>query len=76
MNKTPVFNIDKNEVDEIIEISLDDLLDKKNICKKEVLTSENTKLDVPCYYYDGHIIWGATAMVISEFIEVIKMAKF
>ncbi|MCD4773163.1 MAG: CoA pyrophosphatase [Bacteroidales bacterium] len=75
MNKTPVFDIDKNEVDKIIEISLDDLLDKNIICKKEVQTSENTKLDVPCYFFDGHIIWGATAMVVSELLEVIKMTK-
>lgn len=71
MNKTPVFDIDKNEVDKIIEISLDDLLDKNIICKKEVLTNENTKLNVPCYFYEEHIIWGATAMVISELVEVI-----
>ena len=72
MNKTPIFNIDKNEVYKVLEISLDKLLDKNIICNKEVLTSENSKLDVPCYYYNGHIIWGATAMIISEFIEIIR----
>lgn len=27
--------------------------------------------DVPCYQVDGQIVWGATAMIISEFLEAL-----
>jgi 8-oxo-dGTP pyrophosphatase MutT (NUDIX family) len=27
--------------------------------------------DVPCYEVDGQIVWGATAMIISEFLEAL-----
>ncbi|MCY1722396.1 CoA pyrophosphatase [Prolixibacteraceae bacterium Z1-6] len=30
------------------------------------------KLEVPCVKYDGEIIWGATAMILSEFYDVVK----
>ena len=72
MDKPPVFNIDKNEVDSIIEISIDELVDEKIVSNKEVYTSEKTMINVPCYLYKRNIIWGATAMIISEFVKVVK----
>jgi hypothetical protein len=27
---------------------------------------------VPCYIYKGHMIWGATAMILSEFMLFLK----
>jgi 8-oxo-dGTP pyrophosphatase MutT (NUDIX family) len=70
--KIPHFVADKKEVDEIFQINLSDLLDKNKICEKQVINSENIKINVPCFFIEDSIIWGATAMVISELIQVIR----
>jgi len=33
-------------------------------------------LKVPCFVIDGNVIWGATAMILSEFKEMIKNIPF
>ena len=30
------------------------------------------KMDVPAFMINGHVVWGATAMMMSELLEVIK----
>ncbi len=72
--KIPHFVADKKEVEKIFQINLSDLLDKNIICKKQVINSENIKLNVPCFFIEDSIIWGATAMIISELIQVIREA--
>jgi hypothetical protein len=34
-----------------------------------------TLKDVPCYQVNDHLIWGATAMMLSEFVEVLGKLK-
>lgn len=73
-HEKPDFVADENEVDRIILISLDELLDEHNHTQKKIRISDGFHLDVPCLYIQGHVIWGATAMILSELIEVIKKA--
>lgn len=71
LEKKPVFNPDTSEVDHVIEVELDELLYPGNVrytCQE--IMSVKTK--IPYYNIYGHRIWGATAMIISEFIEVIS----
>ena len=65
-NFYPKFNPDSREVALHIEISIEEL--KKLKIEKKILINEyqNESL-IPCYTYKGHIIWGATAMILSEF---------
>ena len=65
-NFYPKFNPDSREVALHIEISIEEL--KKLKIEKKILINEyqNDSL-IPCYTYKGHIIWGATAMILSEF---------
>ncbi len=68
----PEFNTDPKEVDYMLPVSINALTDKKTIKYKKVITSINTNTTVPCFYVKGHIIWGATAMIISELVELIR----
>ena len=65
-NFYPKFNPDSREVALHIEISIEEL--KKLKIEKKILINEyqNDSL-IPCYTYKGHIIWGATAMILAEF---------
>jgi len=70
----PRFTPDKTEVERIIEIKLSDLTDTQNRTTKEIQIPYAT-VDAPCFIVDGVIIWGATAMIISELLEVIGGTK-
>jgi 8-oxo-dGTP pyrophosphatase MutT (NUDIX family) len=66
----PSFTADPKEVAHIIEIRLDDLLDQGNKKMKKMKLSLGITLRVPSYCVNGHIIWGATAMILSEFSDI------
>ena len=68
----PNFRPDPLEVDRLLEIPLDKFLDGNTKQEKEISIFPGAKMKVPCYYVDGHVIWGATAMMLSEFLDVIS----
>jgi len=71
---TPSFRIDPNEVKEVIEIKLKDLLDPSNCTTKEFKYGDLSFL-APIYNPYKLVIWGATAMILSEFLEVVQKNK-
>ena len=69
----PDFRIHPAEVQELLEVELDDLFAEKNKRRAEqFIKIRNLKMEVPCYAVKGKLIWGATAMIISEFEEIIR----
>lgn len=68
----PGFTPHPKEVERIIEINLEDLLNDKNIRKKKISLKNGIHILTPCFVIDGNIIWGATAMILNEFREVLK----
>ncbi len=60
------------EVEEIIDVKLSDLLDDKNLTSEIMETSYMKEIDVPCFKLNNHIVWGATAMILSEIKDLIK----
>lgn len=67
MDKIPQFVPSAFEVAEVLEIPLAHLLDPETVCR-EKWTIRGMEVDVPFYLFKGHKIWGATAMVLSEFL--------
>lgn len=61
-----------HEVAKTIEVLLSDLLDEKNITSAILDTSYMKKVEVPCFKIQDFIIWGATAMMLSEIKELLK----
>jgi len=66
----PVFNPDPSEVQEIILPDLC-LLANGESCKMTIHKDTQTIL-APYYEYGNHRIWGATAMILSEFLEILR----
>lgn len=72
MNYKPEFNIDKNEVAYLLEISLEELLMPANTLVKES-NINGLNIRIPYYKITPHEhVWGATAMILSEFLEIYK----
>jgi 8-oxo-dGTP pyrophosphatase MutT (NUDIX family) len=66
----PDFAPAPNEVDEILEVSLDDLRDASRI-GRDIHIREGVAVEWPYFELLGHRVWGATAMVLGEFICLI-----
>ncbi len=60
------------EVEQVIEVSLADLLDPKSLKQGEVVTANSGRLEVPYYQAGEHRVWGATAIMLSELLERIR----
>jgi 8-oxo-dGTP pyrophosphatase MutT (NUDIX family) len=63
----------EEEVAGIIEFPLIDFLDDGIIQNKRLDTSYATNFEVPGFLVNEHFVWGATAMILSELKETIKM---
>jgi 8-oxo-dGTP pyrophosphatase MutT (NUDIX family) len=73
-SQKPKFILNKSEVDELLEVSLNMLINPVH-CTLSEITVNNSRLKVPCYNFDSHKIWGATAMILSEFIQILEKIK-
>jgi 8-oxo-dGTP pyrophosphatase MutT (NUDIX family) len=67
----PDFIPDKSEVAEIIETDISFLFDN-NLLKKKIIDIKGYKIEAPFFDVFGHVVWGATAMILSEFKMVIE----
>jgi 8-oxo-dGTP pyrophosphatase MutT (NUDIX family) len=65
---------DLEEVKSVLEFSIADFLDEKSITKVKMSTSYATDIEVPAFMVEKYVVWGATAMMMSELKETIKSA--
>ena len=66
----PDFKISHKEVQEIIPVNIFELANPEIITTKRITTYQGVIRDAPCYEINGITIWGATAMMVSELIEL------
>jgi 8-oxo-dGTP pyrophosphatase MutT (NUDIX family) len=69
-----VFIPDSFEVDAIIEIPLHQFL-LPEVNTMRFVNAGNWNAEVPCFYIQEQTIWGATAMILSEFLEILTEFK-
>ena len=69
-DRRPDFQAAPHEVDEILEVSLDDLRDASRI-RVGTRMREGMAVEYPYFDLLGHQVWGATAMVLGEFVCVL-----
>lgn len=60
------------EVDGLLEVSVKELLDPKTKTTKTIHHRLGKLVDVPCFFIEGEIIWGATAMMLGELLTIIR----
>jgi hypothetical protein len=60
------------EVDKVIEVLVSDLLNDSNITSISMSTSYMDNVNIPCFKLNDYIVWGATAMILSEIKELLK----
>jgi 8-oxo-dGTP pyrophosphatase MutT (NUDIX family) len=68
LNEAPTYQIDPKEVEYVIETPLSHLLDESTIKRKDLTIPGGLVLqNVPYFDIQEHTVWGATAMILSEF---------
>lgn len=63
---------DQNEVAQIIELPIAYFLKEDIIVNTNLSTFYAKNIEVPAFKIQEHIVWGATAMMLSELKEVLK----
>ena len=72
-DQKPDYVLDKKEVQAVVEVALSDLFDEQNRLEKEFFAGAlNLKITAPYYKVNNVEIWGATAMIISELLDVLR----
>jgi len=57
------------EIDEIFTVPLSFLMNEKNITYKE-FNRKDLKVYIPSWVYNGNHIWGLTAMIVADFLNI------
>ena len=70
LNKKPGFVINKYEVEKMIYFPLKNM--NNSFAEVELETITGT-LKVPCFKFEDEIIWGATAMILLEFADILGL---
>lgn len=74
-NQCPDFVAEEGEVDHVIEVLLEDLLKESAIQDGPITASYTSEVIVPMFVFGTYRVWGATAMILSEAREIIRLAK-
>ncbi|MDA9257482.1 coenzyme A pyrophosphatase, partial [Flavobacteriaceae bacterium] len=70
INTTPIFHPDPKEVSLILKPKLDYVLNMDIVDSLVEVNGSTQK--VPSYIIDNHILWGATAIMVHEFVLLFK----
>lgn len=72
----PTFIPQEREVAEIVEVALADLIAPQSLKYKSMEFRKNYKVkNVPYFDVNDKIVWGATGMMLSEFVEVMNQVN-
>lgn len=67
------FVLQEDEVAGMVEFPLADFLDDRIVKNTVIKTSYADTIEVPGFQVEQHFIWGATAMMLSELKETLKL---
>ena len=70
----PDFQLENREVAQLIEVPLQRLLTEASQ-EVKIKVRENMTVEAPAWLMDGHVIWGATAMMLSELLTIIRKLR-
>jgi 8-oxo-dGTP pyrophosphatase MutT (NUDIX family) len=74
LQEYPEMHISRNEVAEVFDVPLSVFLEKKHASTKK-REFQGKLYDVWYFNYGKHLIWGATAMILVNFAEIISGAQ-
>jgi 8-oxo-dGTP pyrophosphatase MutT (NUDIX family) len=74
LNYVPKLVPHPGEVFNDFSVSVDDLLNPQNL-QTELWTIRDNPVDVPFFKFNEYKVWGATAMILSEFKQILESVE-
>jgi hypothetical protein len=72
--ENPQLSRQESEVEEILEIPLASFLDQATRQTTRITLTTGIVLNhVPSFQVNGQVIWGATAMILNEFLDILPV---
>jgi 8-oxo-dGTP pyrophosphatase MutT (NUDIX family) len=68
----PRFRPAPEEVEEILELMIPALISDVKVRYGRARLATGARVETPFFDVDGHMVWGATAMILSELREVLR----
>jgi 8-oxo-dGTP pyrophosphatase MutT (NUDIX family) len=68
------FKVSEVEIEELIEVPLSYLLDEECFGERVIVRGDRKEV-VYSYQYGNHIIWGATARILKQFLDLISSTR-
>lgn len=68
----PQFVPEEREVAGVVTADLQTMINPETVKEKEITPAEGITFDAPYYDLNGTVVWGATAMMLSEFVTLTK----
>jgi len=65
------FTVSEDEIAEIIEIALDSFTEPENYRRDDTWLFRGKTYPVYYFNIDGNVVWGATAKILKQFIEIV-----
>lgn len=69
------YKLDEKEVVDIMEVNIKELTDPGRIKNTKISLGFGLSVSAPYYDFHGKVVWGATAMILSEFSSVLRQMK-
>lgn len=69
---TPEFILQEEEVEALVEVPLIHFMDDSIKTYQNLTTSYAKNIEVPAFMLNNYLVWGATAMMLSEVREILK----
>jgi 8-oxo-dGTP pyrophosphatase MutT (NUDIX family) len=76
IDSLPGFIPDPKEVAEIFTVPLKHFMNPVNYGESDIIFRNGQNISVPGYYFEKHLIWGATAMILSEFLQLLIISGY
>ncbi len=70
IDEKPEIKMNLHEVQEVYKLDLKKIVSAKRI--EKTFNAGNQKIKAPFYIFDEFEIWGASAMILSEFVDLLK----
>lgn len=71
-DKTSPFVLQESEVEALVEVPFGEIMDETVLTRRKMRTSYAREVEVPAFELGGYIVWGATAMILSEIKELFQ----
>lgn len=75
VDSKPTFVEDSREVVKLFQVDIQELINPNIRFTKQMKVSKNLELDIPYFDIQGQMVWGATAMMLSEFMTILNRIK-